>query len=256
MNVVIKCMSPLEQFDIVSLFSVYLGSVGFTITNSTFTAFAIVASFIFLVSSVFVNGDAKYVPSAVQTVRSNRYSLIVSMIMQTIGNKGLVFVPFVITRFTFIRLINMTGMVPYAFTVTSHRIVTLTLSLMVWFGKLYIGLSRHGIKLLSMFMPTGTPFAMVPLRVPLEVRGFFITAISRSVRLFANMMAGHILLKTIAGFAWTMMRSGVVRWVAHLLPMAVLFRLFFLETGVAFVQAYVFTLRTCIYTADAINGGH
>lgn len=253
---IIKCISPLEQFDIVSLFSVYLGSIGFTITNSAFTAFMIVFSFMFLVSAVFSNGRATYVPSAVQSIRASRYNLIVSMIMQTIGNKGLNLVPFVMTRFTFIRMMNITGMIPYAFTVTSHRIVTLTLSLMVWFGKLYIGLSRHGIKLLSMFIPSGTPFGMVPLRVPLEVRGFFITAISRAVRLFANMMAGHILLKTIAGFAWTMMRSGVFMWVAHLLPMGVLFRLFFLETGVAFVQAYVFTLRTCIYTADAINGGH
>jgi len=252
----IKCISPLEQFDIVSLVSIYLGPIGLTVTNSAFTAFAIVGSLMFLVSAVFINGQAKYVPSAVQTVMANMYNLIVSMIMQTIGNKGLILVPFVMTRFTFIRLMNLSGIVPYAFTVTSHRIVTLTLSLMVWFGKLYIGMSRHGIKLLAMFMPTGTPFAMVPLLVPLEVRGFFITAISRAVRLFANMMAGHILLKTIAGFAWTMMRSGIVRWVAHLLPMGVLFRLFFLETGVAFVQAYVFTLRTCIYTADAINGGH
>ncbi len=183
------CLSPLEQFDIVSLVSLYVGSIGFTITNSTFTAFLIVGCFMFIVSTMVVNSGIKYVPSSMQTVLANRYSLIVSMIMQTIGTKGLMRVPFVITRFVFIRIMNISGMVPYSFTVTSHRIVTLTLSLMVWFGKLYIGVSRHGVKLLGMFMPSGTPFGMVPLRVPLEVRGFFITAISRAVRLFANMMA-------------------------------------------------------------------
>lgn len=249
-------ISPLEQFDIVSLVSLYIGSFGVSITNSAYTAIIIRGFIAFIVISIGANNGIKYVPSFIQTLFSMLYSVIIAMIMQSIGSKGMQYVPFVMTRFTFIRMMNLSGRVPYTFTVTSHRIVTITLSLMVWFGKLYLGISKHGIKLLGMFMPAGTPFAIVPLRVPLEIRGFIITAISRAVRLFANMMAGHILLKTIAGFAWTMMLSGVMLWVAHLIPMVVLFMLFFLETGVAFVQAYVFTLRTCIYTADAINGGH
>jgi ATP synthase subunit 6 len=148
------------------------------------------------------------------------------------------------------------GLVPYSFTVTSHLIVTLTVATLIWVGKLLIGLRCHGIKLLGIFLPAGAPFAIVPFLVFIELIGFFITVISLSVRLFANIMAGHILLKVLAGFAWTILLAGGFLFVAHFLPLGVLFLLLGLETGVAFVQAYVFTLLTCLYVSDMLNGGH
>jgi F-type H+-transporting ATPase subunit a len=178
------------------------------------------------------------------------------MLGQTIGPQGQTLFPFVFSVFTFILGCNRFGLVPYSFTVTSHLVVTMTLALAIWVGKLVMGFRLHGLAFFRMFLPTGTPFLMVPFMVPLEVLGFTITFVSLSVRLFANMMAGHILLKVIAGFAWSMMVAGGVMWVAHFIPRAVLFLLLGLETAVAFIQAYVFTLRTCIYIGDSIHGGH
>ena len=178
------------------------------------------------------------------------------MVGQTIGERGNAFFPVMFTMFTFILGCNRMGLVPYSFTVTSHLAVTMTLALAIWRGKLILGFRLHGLTFFRMFLPTGTPFGMIPLMVPLEVMGFTITFISLSVRLFANMMAGHILLKVIGGFAWSMMVAGGVLWVAHFIPRAVLFLLLGLETAVAFIQAYVFTLRALIYIGDSIHGGH
>jgi ATP synthase subunit 6 len=178
------------------------------------------------------------------------------MISQTIGSNGQGFFPFVFTLFAFVLGMNLLGLIPYSYTVTSHLVVTMTRARAVWVGKRRVGLRLHGWKLFARLLPAGTPFPMVPLRVPLERLGYTITFISLSVRLFANMMAGHILLKVIAGFAWTMMTAGGRRYIAHFMPRGVLFRLLMLETGVAFIQAYVFALLTCIYMTDVVHGGH
>lgn len=131
------------------------------------------------------------------------------MIDETIGwNKGKVYFPFIFSLFTFILFCNLLGLIPYSFTVTSHIAVTLFFSLAIWIGKLLIGVRIHGIKLLSLFLPGGAPLILVPFLVLLEMITFVITIVSLSVRLFANMMAGHILLKVFAGFAWSMMISG------------------------------------------------
>ena len=182
--------------------------------------------------------------------------MVLSMIGQTVGVRGQGYFPFIFTRFTFVLGMNLLGLIPYSYTVTSHLVVTRTRARAVWVGKRRVGFQRHGRKLFGRFLPAGTPFAMIPFMVRLERLGFTITVISLSVRLFANMMAGHILLKVIAGFAWTMMATGGRRYVAHFVPMIVLFRLLLLETGVAFVQAYVFALLTCIYLTDVVHGGH
>lgn len=147
-------------------------------------------------------------------------------------------------------------MVPYSFTATSHLAVTVTLGLTVWVGKLIVGIRAHGVKLVGMFLPQGLPVALIVPLVGLEILSFFMVLISLPVRLFANMMAGHILLKVIASFAWIMMSAGGLLFVAHFAPLLVLFMLMFLETGVAVVQAYVFTLLTCMYISDAMAGGH
>ena len=178
------------------------------------------------------------------------------MLAQTIGSAGQAFFPFIYTLFTFVLGRNLLGLIPYSYTVTSHLVVTMTRARAVWIGKRRVGFRRHGRKIFGRLLPAGTPFPMIPFMVALERLGFTITFISLSVRLFANMMAGHILLKVIAGFAWTMMTAGGRRYVAHFVPRAVLFRLLRLETAVAFIQAYIFTLLTCIYLTDVYHGGH
>lgn len=134
--------------------------------------------------------------------------------------------------------------------------VTVTLGVAVWVGKLIVGIRAHGVKFAGIFLPGGLPLGMIPPLVAIEIISFLMTLISLPVRLFANMMSGHILLKVLAGFAWSMMASGGILFIAHFIPLAVLFLLMFLETGVAIVQAFVFSLLTCMYIADAIEGGH
>jgi ATP synthase subunit 6 len=144
-------------------------------------------------------------------------------------------------------------MVPYSFTITSHIIVTIMFSLMVYLGVMTIMIREHGFHALSVFLPAGAPFALYPLLIAIELISNVMRIVSLSVRLFANMMAGHILLKVLLGFAWTMMMAGGVIFFLHLIPMGVVFVLLFLETAVAVIQAYVFATLTCIYLNEAIN---
>jgi ATP synthase subunit 6 len=248
--------SPLEQFEVVSIVPRRRGSRDLSLTNASRMMIFTASRRVGRSQVVLVAGNGTVVPNRWQTRREGLHNMVLSMIGQTIGVAGQGFFPFVFTLFTFVLGMNLLGLIPYSYTVTSQLVVTMTRARAVWVGKRRVGFQRHGRKLFGRFLPAGTPFLMVPLRVPLERLGFTITFISLSVRLFANMMAGHILLKVIAGFAWTMMTAGGRMYVAHFLPMVVLFRLLLLETGVAFVQAYVFALLTCIYRTDAVHGGH
>ena len=178
------------------------------------------------------------------------------MVKESISEKGRSFLPFVFSVFTFIQVSNLLGLVPYSFTVSSHLIVSLSLALGIWIGKLIIGFRQHGLHLFGIFLPQGIPFAMVPFFVLIEAIGFIIPVVSLSVRQFANLMSGHILLKVIFGFAWSMMLAGGLLFICHFVPLGVLFLLLGLESSVAVIQAYVFTVLTCIYLADMINGGH
>lgn len=248
--------SPLEQFEVVSILPRRRSIRDLSLTNAS-RMMRLTAGRRYVGSQrVLTSGNGTLVPNRWQTRREGMHNMVLSMIGQTIGASGQGFFPFVYTRFTFVLGMNLLGLIPYSYTVTSHLVVTMTRARAVWVGKRRVGFRLHGRKLFGRFLPAGTPFPMIPLRVPLERLGFRITFISLSVRLFANMMAGHILLKVIAGFAWTMMAAGGRRYVAHFIPMVVLFRLLILETGVAFVQAYVFALLTCIYMTDMVHGGH
>jgi len=251
-----RLMSPLEQFEIVSLVPRRMGARDLSLTNASRRRILTASRRLVGSQVILANGNGSLVPNRWQTLREGRHNMVLSMIGQTIGSAGQGFFPFVFTLFTFVLGRNLLGLIPYSYTVTSHLVVTMTRARAVWIGKRRVGFRRHGRKLFGRFLPAGTPFPMIPLRVPLERLGFTITFISLSVRLFANMMAGHILLKVIGGFAWTMMTAGGRRFVGHFIPRAVLFRLLRLETGVAFVQAYVFALLTCIYMTDVVHGGH
>lgn len=246
--------SPLEQFEIFSIIPLRFGSFDISFTNSSLLRFFIVA-FLITFSLLIGQGNGFLVPTRWQLIAEGIFGVVNSRVAP-MGSKGQPYFPLVFSLFSFILTANLLGLVPYSFTVTSHLIVTLTLSRAVWVGKLIIGIRLHGIRLLGRFRPSGVPLARAPMMVPLELLGFFIPLISLSVRLFANMRAGHILLKVMAGFAWTMRMAGGILWIAHFLPLAVLYLLLFLETGVARIQAYVFSLLTAMYINDVLEGGH
>ena len=248
--------SPLEQFEIFPIFYFDCSSVDFSITNSRLFCLLIAFCAVFSLVSLVVVGNGSIVSSRWQTSVEFFYLFCFGMLVESAGDSGKVYFPFIFTLFLFILGCNLGGLIPYRFTVTSHLAITLLLALSVWASKLFVGLRQHGVSLLGMFLPTGIPFVMVPFLVSIELMGFFITAVSLPVRLFANIIAGHILLKVLGGFAWSLMSFGGFLYFVHLLPIVSLFLLVGLETGVALIQAYVFTILTCLYFGDIIKGGH
>ncbi len=248
--------SPLEQFEIVPLLPFRIGSFDLSFTNSSLMIVFTVISIVLLTQLITVDGKGYLIPSRWQTLMESFYTLILQMLSETVGPKGGQFFPFLFCLFTFILVANLSGLVPYSFTVTSHMVVTLTFALSIWIGKLILGCRYHGLKLLAMLLPKGIPFPMVPFFVLIETVSFVIPVVSLSVRLFANMMSGHILLKVIFGFAWSMMMYGGILFIMHFIPLAVLFLLLGLETAVAIIQAYVFSVLTTIYISDMVHGGH
>ena len=174
------------------------------------------------------------------------YEFIANMINDNIGHKGQKFFPFIFTLFTFILFGNLLGMLPYSFTFTSHIIVTFALAMFIFLFITLIGIFMHGFKFFGLFVPKGVPMLMLPLMIPIEIISYLSRPISLSVRLFANMMAGHTMLKIFAGFVFSLGIFGVA-------PLIVTVALTALEVLIAFLQAYVFTILTCIYLNEAIN---
>jgi F-type H+-transporting ATPase subunit a len=166
------------------------------------------------------------------------------------------FFPLVFSLFMFIMVSNLVGIIPYTFTVSSHLIVTAALALLVFFTVLFYGLYKNGLKFFKLFVPSGVPIYILPLVVFIEVISFFLKPVSHSVRLFANMLAGHIALKVFASFIGMLGAVGFIGWLGAVLPLGLTIALTALEILVAFLQAYVFTILTCIYLNDAIHPGH
>jgi ATP synthase subunit 6 len=254
MNFTTYVTSPLEQFEIISLLPLHLGALDISITNSSLMMILSVGVFVVFSQLIGVLGNGFLLPSRWQFAIESIYHMIIAQLKDNIGKKGDLFFPFVFTLFTFILIANLLGIIPYSFTVTSHIIVTFSLAAIIWIGKLHFGFRMHGLKLFGMFLPAGAPFILGPFLIILELISFTITVISLSVRLFANMMAGHILLKVLTGFAWTMMTVGGILYLGHLATLGTVFVLLGLETGVAFIQAYVFCMLTVIYLADMVSG--
>ena len=179
------------------------------------------------------------------------------MIKSTVGSEGMKFFPLVFSLFMFICVSNVIGIIPYAFTVSSHLIVTAALALLVFFIVLFYGLYKNGLKFFKLFVPSGVPIFILPLVVLIEVISFFfVKPLSHSLRLFANMLAGHIALKVFASFVGMLGALGIVGVFGAVLPLALTTALTALELLVAFLQAYVFAILTCIYLNDAIHPGH
>ena len=235
---------PIHQFEIKEIFPINLNNIDISFTNSSmFMILTISVISILLISSI---KKKSIIPSRLQSISEIFYEFIANMINDNIGNKGQKFFSLIFTLFTFILFGNLLGLLPYSFTFTSHIIVTFCLAIFIFLFVTLVGILMHGIKFFGLFVPKGVPIVMLPLMVPIEIISYLSRPISLSIRLFANMMAGHTMLKVFAGFIFTLGFFGVA-------PLLVDVALTAFEVLVAFLQAYVFTVLTCLYLNDAIN---
>lgn len=247
--------SPLEQFEVVSLLPFFFFKLDLSFTNASLIIFFSFFFFVFFIQTLAIRGGFLF-SSRWQIIVESFYVFTSGLLLENLGQKGQQFYPFVFTLFVVLLLWNIIGIVPYSYTVTSQLIITFMLSSLVWFGKLFLGFRIHGVKLFGILLPSGLPFGIVPFFVLVELISFIIPLGALGIRLFANIMAGHILLKVLVGFCWSMLLAYGVFFFLHFIPMVVVFLLLFLETAVAFIQAYVFTMLSCLYIGDILRGGH
>lgn len=240
--------SPLAQFEIKKLIPMDIAGLDVSFTNaSLFMVVAIVAITLFLTLSM--RGKA-LVPTRMQSMAELSYEFIANMIKDNVGSEGRKYFPFIFTLFMFVLFCNLLGMIPYTFTVTSQIIVTFALAALVFIGVTVIGIAKHGFKFLTFFVPKGVPVVLLIILVPIEVISYFVRPISLSVRLFANMLAGHTLLKVFGSFV-----IGLGLYLGWL-PLGFIVVLTGLEFLVAFLQAYVFAILSCLYLNDALHLHH
>jgi F-type H+-transporting ATPase subunit a len=249
-------LDPIHQFNIDNLFTIgHIGGQPIYFTNSS--AYMLVA--VAVICLLMIGGVAgrQLVPGRFQSMAEVSYEFVASMIRSNAGAEGMRFFPLVFSLFMFILVSNLVGIIPYTFTVASHIIVTATFALLVFFTVLMYGFYKNGLKFFKIFVPSGVPIYILPLVVVIEIISFFSRPLSHSVRLFANMLAGHITLKVFAGFVAMLGTSlGAIGWIGGMLPLALTVALTALELLVAFLQAYVFAILTCIYLNDALHPGH
>jgi len=235
---------PIHQFEIKELIPLEIFETNISYTNSSlFMSLAIIFVTLLLLISI---KNKSLIPSRLQSISEIFYEFISNMVSDNIGDKGRKFFPLIFTLFTFLLFGNMLGMLPYSFTFTSHIIVTFVLAMFIFLLVTLLGIFIHGFKFFSLFVPKGVPMLMLPLMIPIEIISYLSRPISLSVRLFANMMAGHTMLKIFAGFIVPLGIFGVA-------PLMVDVALTALEVLIAFLQAYVFTILTCLYLNEAIN---
>jgi F-type H+-transporting ATPase subunit a len=236
--------SPLEQFEIKELIPIEIGGNDISFTNSALMMVIAVA----LIVLLMVVGTRKQamIPGRWQAIAEMFYEFVANLIRDTVGNEGRKYFPFIFTLFMFILFGNMLGMVPYSFTFTSHIAVTFAMAMVVFLGVTILGFAKHGLHFFSFFVPPGVPIWMWPLMIPIEVISYLSRPISLAMRLFANMLAGHTLLKVFAGFVPALGAAGI-------LPLAFVGALTGLEMLIAFLQAYVFAILTCLYINDALH---
>ncbi len=244
---------PIHQFDIHTLVPIKLFGWDVSFTNSSFY---MLASVLLIAGFYMVSMRARsLVPTRIQSVAEISHEFVAGMLRDSAGQSGMKYFPFVFSLFMFIFAANMLGMIPGAFTVTSHIVVTAALAALVFCTVLVIGFAKNGLHFLKLFVPSGVPIYILPLVTLIEVISFLSRPISHSVRLFANMLAGHITLKVFGGFVVMLLGAGSYSILAPL-PLAFAVALTALEFLVAFLQAYVFTMLTCMYLNDALHPGH
>ena len=236
--------SPIEQFKIAEIYPLKVGTVNIAFTNS---AMFMVVSVVLVMAFLTLGMRRRaLVPGRWQSMVELSYEFIASMIKDNVGSEGRRYFPFIFTLFMFVLFGNLLGMLPYTFTYTSHVIVTFGLAATVFVGVTIIGFVRHGLHFFRFFFPHGAPILTAPILIPIEVISYLSRPFSLAVRLFANMTVGHIILKVMAGFVVALGIFGVV-------PLAFLSAITVLEFGIACLQAYVFTILSCIYLHDAIH---
>ncbi len=238
---------PLHQFAIDTLLPIHIGGFDVSFTNSSlFMLIAIAAVTVFILGGM---RRRAMVPGRWQSMAELSYEFIAKLIRETVGSDGRRYFPFVFTLFMFILFCNSLGLLPYSFTVTSQILVTFALAAVVFVGVTILGFVKQGLGFLRLFAPPGIPIYIMPLLIPIEIISYLSRPISLSVRLFANMLAGHTLLKVFGSFVVALGLAGVV-------PFAFLVALMGLETLIAFLQAYVFTILTCLYINEALHPQH
>ncbi|MGB8843971.1 MAG: F0F1 ATP synthase subunit A [Aliidongia sp.] len=236
--------TPLSQFRIETIVPIHVGGIDVSFTNSA--AMMVLAVLACTALLVLAGRPASMIPGRLQSIGELAYEFIAGMVRENCGTEGMTYFPWVFSIFMFVLFGNFLGMIPYTFTFTSHIIVTFALAAMVFLTVTAIAFARHGLHFFSFFLPEGTPWWLTPLVVPLEILSYFIRPVSLSIRLFANMMAGHTMLKVFGGFVILLGVFGV-------LPFVVNVALTLFEFLVAALQAYVFTILTCLYLKDAIE---
>lgn len=245
---------PLHQFVIEPWIPLEVGGVNLSFTNSSFwMTMAVVASLALFTAA---SGKKGLVPSRIQMFGEMFYDFVAGMIRTNLGPKGQEFFSFVFTVFVIVLMGNLLGLIPYSFTYTSHVAVTGALSLLIFCMVIALGLMRHGLKFFSLFCPAGTPWWITPLIIPIEIISFISRPVTLALRLFINMMVGHLMLKVIAGFSIMMVGAGIGGFIGALFPMAFNVLMIGFETFIALIQAYVFALLTCIYLKDTIELHH
>jgi F-type H+-transporting ATPase subunit a len=244
---------PIHQFELHPIVPIKIFGWDVSFTNSSLFMLASVA----LITAFFMLSmrSRSLVPGRLQSVAEVTHEFVAGMLRESTGSAGMKYFPFVFTLFMFIFTCNMLGMIPGFFTVTSHIIVTAALAALVFLTVLIVGFAKNGIRFLKLFVPQGVPIVILPLVVLIEVISFLSRPVSHSVRLFANMLAGHITLKVFGGFVVMLLGAGTFAALSPL-PLLMAIALTALEVLVAFLQAYVFTMLTCMYLNDALHPGH
>jgi F-type H+-transporting ATPase subunit a len=250
-------INPIEQFELHPFIPIKIGfhPYDFSITNSALVM-AVIGVLTLWLMSMTARG-AVGVPGRLQSLGEMAYEFVEGMVRSAAGDAGMRFFPLVFTLFMFIVLSNLIGFVPYSFTVTSHIIITVAMALIVFFTVIIVGIKEHGFGFFKLFVPSGVPIYILPLVVAIEIISFLSRPLSHSVRLFANMLAGHITLAVFGGFVVMLLATAATTTkLIAILPFAMIIGLDALELLVAFLQAYVFAMLTCMYLNDALHPGH
>ena len=246
---------PIHQFEIHKIFS--LGTIGgHEIAFTNLSLYMVIAVLLIALLLVGATSGRSLVPGRMQSLAELSYEFVATTIRSTAGSEGMKFFPLVFSLFMFILVANIVGLIPYTFTITSHIIITVSLAMVVFLTVVIYGFAKNGLHFFKLFVPSGIPIFILPLVVFIEVFSFFLRPISHSVRLFANMLAGHIALKVFASFIPLLAGLGIAGYAGAVMPLGMVIALTALELLVAFLQAYVFTILTCIYLNDAIHPSH
>ena len=241
--------SPLEQFEIHPIVPIHIGSADLSFTNSSLWMVAATAA-----ATIFLTLSTRrraLIPGRWQALAELSYEFIAGMIRDNVGDEGRRYFPLIFTLFMFILFGNLLGLIPYSFTFTSHLAVTAALAVFVIVGVTMVGIVKHGLHYFTFFVPQGVPAVMLPLMIPIEIVSYLSRPLSLSIRLFANMMAGHTMIKVFASFVFSL--GAVSFGIGGLAPLAMNVALVGFELLVAFLQAYVFTVLTCLYLNDALH---